>query len=68
MLLELAQKQNLKSVAFLTKDLHVWPDFHGNRSPIADSTLKGMVCTNINFSIYQLLLIVALLLCIGNYF
>jgi len=28
----------------LTKDFHLWPDFHGNRSPIADPTLKGMVC------------------------
>ncbi|XP_062850459.1 FGGY carbohydrate kinase domain-containing protein [Trichomycterus rosablanca] len=27
----------------LTTDLHVWPDFHGNRSPLADQTLKGMV-------------------------
>ncbi|XP_040264004.1 FGGY carbohydrate kinase domain-containing protein isoform X2 [Bufo bufo] len=27
----------------LTGDLHVWPDFHGNRSPLADLTLKGMV-------------------------
>ncbi|XP_063795331.1 FGGY carbohydrate kinase domain-containing protein isoform X2 [Pseudophryne corroboree] len=24
-------------------DLHVWPDFHGNRSPLADVSLKGMV-------------------------
>ncbi|XP_074025444.1 FGGY carbohydrate kinase domain-containing protein [Leptinotarsa decemlineata] len=43
-LINLAQQQNLKSVAFLTKDLHVWPDFHGNRSPIADPTLKGVIC------------------------
>ncbi|KAL1140707.1 hypothetical protein AAG570_000637 [Ranatra chinensis] len=28
----------------LTEDIHVWPDFHGNRSPIADPTLKGMIC------------------------
>ncbi len=27
----------------LTADLHVYPDFHGNRSPIADASLKGMV-------------------------
>lgn len=39
----MAQRENLDSVAFLTKDLHVWPDFHGNRSPIADPSLKGMV-------------------------
>uniref|UniRef100_A0ABM5G813 FGGY carbohydrate kinase domain-containing protein isoform X3 n=1 Tax=Pogona vitticeps TaxID=103695 RepID=A0ABM5G813_9SAUR len=30
-------------VGFLTVDLHVWPDFHGNRSPLADLTLKGML-------------------------
>lgn len=29
--------------AELTKDLHVFPDFHGNRSPRADPTLRGMV-------------------------
>uniref|UniRef100_A0ACB8F448 Uncharacterized protein n=1 Tax=Sphaerodactylus townsendi TaxID=933632 RepID=A0ACB8F448_9SAUR len=30
-------------VGFLTVDVHIWPDFHGNRSPLADLTLKGMV-------------------------
>ncbi|XP_055007766.1 FGGY carbohydrate kinase domain-containing protein isoform X2 [Boleophthalmus pectinirostris] len=29
-------------VDLLTSSLHVWPDFHGNRSPLADPTLKGM--------------------------
>ncbi len=28
----------------LTKNLHIYPDFHGNRSPYADQTLKGMIC------------------------
>ncbi|KAJ8012264.1 hypothetical protein DPEC_G00066870 [Dallia pectoralis] len=27
----------------LASSLHVWPDFHGNRSPLADPTLRGMV-------------------------
>ncbi len=29
--------------ALLTAGLHVQPDFHGNRSPRADATLRGMV-------------------------
>ncbi|EAU82451.2 ribitol kinase [Coprinopsis cinerea okayama7 len=27
----------------LTKELHLYPDFHGNRSPIADSRMKGSI-------------------------
>ncbi|KAI3709120.1 hypothetical protein L2E82_38879 [Cichorium intybus] len=30
-------------IAALTSDLHVLPDFHGNRSPIADPNAKGMI-------------------------
>ena len=29
--------------ALLTEGLHVMPDFHGNRSPRADASLRGMV-------------------------
>ncbi len=32
-----------KFPAALTHDLHVFPDFHGNRSPRADPTLRGMI-------------------------
>ncbi|XP_036452936.1 FGGY carbohydrate kinase domain-containing protein [Colossoma macropomum] len=32
-----------KHLDLLTTGLHVWPDFHGNRSPLADQSLKGMV-------------------------
>lgn len=39
----MANKKNVKNVSYLTKYVHVWPDFHGNRSPLADPTLKGMV-------------------------
>ncbi|XP_059636271.1 uncharacterized protein LOC132278493 isoform X2 [Cornus florida] len=31
-------------IAALTADIHVLPDFHGNRSPISDPKAKGMVC------------------------
>uniref|UniRef100_A0A7N2L200 FGGY carbohydrate kinase domain-containing protein n=1 Tax=Quercus lobata TaxID=97700 RepID=A0A7N2L200_QUELO len=31
-------------LAALTEDTHVLPDYHGNRSPIADPKSKGMVC------------------------
>ncbi|KRT82014.1 hypothetical protein AMK59_5802, partial [Oryctes borbonicus] len=40
----MARKRNIKSISLLTKDLHVWPDFHGNRSPLADPSLTGMFC------------------------
>lgn len=37
------KKENLSSISYLTKDYHIYPDFYGNRSPLADPTLKGMV-------------------------
>ena len=37
-------QQNLSSVAFLTANYHVCPDFHGNRSPLADSAMTGALC------------------------
>lgn len=30
-------------VHHLTRNVHVWPDYHGNRSPLADVTLRGML-------------------------
>ena len=39
----MSASQPTVSMAELTRDLHIWPDFHGNRSPLADSSLKGMV-------------------------
>ncbi|KAI4335442.1 hypothetical protein L6164_014086 [Bauhinia variegata] len=36
-------EQNLPFVAALTQDIHVLPDFHGNRSPIADPKAKGVI-------------------------
>lgn len=40
---KLAKDRDLPSVHHLTQDFHVWPDFHGNRSPIADPNIKGMI-------------------------
>uniref|UniRef100_A0A182WKP7 FGGY carbohydrate kinase domain-containing protein n=1 Tax=Anopheles minimus TaxID=112268 RepID=A0A182WKP7_9DIPT len=40
---ELAKKRGANSTHRLTIDLHIWPDFHGNRSPLADPNLKGMM-------------------------
>ncbi|XP_062509444.1 FGGY carbohydrate kinase domain-containing protein-like [Corticium candelabrum] len=39
----LAAHRQLDSYALLTRDLHVLPDYHGNRSPLADPNMKGMI-------------------------
>ena len=39
----LAQAERPAHPAALTRALHVQPDFHGNRSPRADPTLRGVV-------------------------
>ncbi|CAG8487617.1 8421_t:CDS:2 [Paraglomus occultum] len=39
----LQKRQNLPFSSKLTKDLHVYPDFHGNRSPLSDPTLCGAI-------------------------
>ncbi|KAH9611534.1 hypothetical protein KSS87_006899 [Heliosperma pusillum] len=44
MLESMIEEQNSPFLSALTKDLHVLPDFHGNRSPIADPSAKGMFC------------------------
>ena len=41
-LVSLAQRKECE-VSELSENLHVWPDFHGNRSPLADPSLRGMV-------------------------
>ncbi|XP_071528208.1 FGGY carbohydrate kinase domain-containing protein isoform X2 [Panulirus ornatus] len=43
-LADMAEEQSLSNPAFLTKDLHLYPDFHGNRSPLADPSMVGMIC------------------------
>ncbi len=39
----LARNRGVRFPGELTRDLHVQPDFHGNRSPRANPTLKGTV-------------------------
>lgn len=38
-----AKERRLDSIQFLSKDLHILPDFHGNRSPFADSRILGLI-------------------------
>ncbi|GAB1601133.1 FGGY carbohydrate kinase domain-containing protein-like [Argonauta hians] len=40
---DLREQAQLSSIALLTSKLHMWPDFHGNRSPLADPMLRGMI-------------------------
>ena len=40
---QLAEQKNVPEYQ-LTADLHVYPDFHGNRSPLANPAMKGMIC------------------------
>lgn len=39
----LAETCSLTHASYLTKDLFIYPDFHGNRSPLADSQMRGMI-------------------------
>lgn len=39
----LAKENNAPTLSHLTKDFYIYPDFHGNRSPLADSSMRGMV-------------------------
>lgn len=40
---EMTADESMDHPAALTADLHVLPDFHGNRSPLADPSLKGAI-------------------------
>ncbi|XP_019856463.1 PREDICTED: FGGY carbohydrate kinase domain-containing protein-like [Amphimedon queenslandica] len=42
-LTSLSHQKGLPSLSHLTAHYHVLPDHHGNRSPLADPTLRGMV-------------------------
>ncbi|RXK34702.1 ribitol kinase [Tremella mesenterica] len=42
--LEIMQKEHgAETLTHLTKDLHFYPDMHGNRSPLADPKMRGML-------------------------
>lgn len=43
LLKDMAEEEKLSDLTLLTRDFHLYPDFHGNRSPLADPTMKGMV-------------------------
>jgi FGGY-family pentulose kinase len=43
---EKKQKHNCKYLEDLVTQLHIYPDFHGNRSPLADPTLRGVIVGN----------------------
>ncbi|CAH0604890.1 unnamed protein product [Chrysodeixis includens] len=43
LLSDMAKQAGYNDVSLLTKEVHVWPDFHGNRSPLADPLMRGMI-------------------------
>ncbi|KAI6682543.1 hypothetical protein NL676_036424 [Syzygium grande] len=44
MLESLKHDLNTPFLAALTENIHVLPEFHGNRSPLADPLAKGVIC------------------------
>jgi FGGY-family pentulose kinase len=40
---DLAKARSVPSLSHLTYDLTIYPDLHGNRSPLADSTMRGLI-------------------------
>ena len=42
----LSTSHHLPHYSHLTTNLHIIPDYHGNRSPLADPAILGMVYVN----------------------
>lgn len=42
-LYSLAQERKAPFLTHLTRDLHIYPDFLGNRAPLADTSMRGMM-------------------------
>ncbi|UZJ51157.1 hypothetical protein CBS101457_000477 [Exobasidium rhododendri] len=40
---ELMKARKVPTLSHLTYDLTIYPDLHGNRSPLADSTMRGLI-------------------------
>ena len=38
---KMAAREGLQDPSELTNELHVYPDHHGNRSPLADPSMRG---------------------------
>lgn len=43
LLTKMANNEGLSDVSLLTRNFHIWPDFHGNRSPLADPNMRGTI-------------------------
>ena len=40
---ELVKEHGVANATELTKDIHFYPDLHGNRSPLADPRMRGAI-------------------------
>ena len=58
-LIKMTDSHNLKSTCLLTKDIHIYPDFHGNRSPLSDPSMTGMVSINVRICLLNILYLTA---------
>jgi FGGY-family pentulose kinase len=51
------QSNSWEEMSQLTKDIHVYPDFHGNRSPLSDPNMTGALCgLGIDYTVQSLAL------------